>query len=302
MKILHIICVVCVFLVTLLTSHEIVAKEGARHVSRVKSGTQVKKHVRKPHHFSRKKHETYMSVPKGFVPLDALTERQISAIKAYDECINNEHEHPLRHAMELAYEFKDEPSLNGTPEKLGRESCLADMFKLSRYETDADIKKAQKNELVAVSSSLIDIPADVPPLRRYARVWVRDYIITLAKDMQTYLNGRGIDTSRAPILRIPSIVRSFEVQERLVRNGKSPANCRFHAICSTHTTGSTVDISVLHLGTIEYSWLLHRLLEDRKDGKILVIFEARGGHFHVFVIPPKYVSWYAKGVLKEPAI
>lgn len=241
-----------------------------------------------------------MSKARQFVPLDSLSPHQIEAITAYNECISREYKNPLRHAMDLGYEYKDDSSLKGTPEKLGRESCIADMLGLSRYETIDDINKAKKmGELVLVDSPLIEIPDDVPMERHYARVWVRDYITTLAQDMEAYLHARGIMSFHSYVLRVPSIVRSFDVQDRLVRNGRSPANCRFHAICSTHTTGSTIDISSRRIGLVGYTWLLDRLLKDRKDGKILVILEALGGHFHVFVIPPKYVSWYAHDDVAE---
>lgn len=300
MKILHIVCALCIFSFTLL-SHDVAAKGGVPSVSKVKNGKHMKKHSRKLHRTSGK---TYLSTARQFVPLDSLSPRQIEAITAYNECVSNEYDDPLRHALELAYEYKEERSLKGTPEKLGRESCVADMLGLSRYETIADINNAKKTgELVLVDSHLVDIPDDVPMERHYARVWVRDYITSLAQDMQTYLRSRGIVSFHASVLRVPSIVRSFDVQDRLVRNGKSPANCRFHAICSTHTTGSTIDISSRRIGIVGYTWLLGRLLEDRKNGKILIILESLGGHFHVFVIPPKYVSWYAHGdsVEKKPA-
>jgi hypothetical protein len=87
-------------------------------------------------------------------------------------------------------------------------------------------------------------------------------------------------------------VRSFEIQARLVRIGKSPASCDYLPICSTHTTGSSIDISVRLLSLKQFTWLEARLREDRKAGKILMIYEFFGGHFHVFVIPPEYVAWY----------
>jgi len=296
MKILNMICVLCIFSFALL-SPEVVAKERKNGVTKTGSGVHVKKRSHKLH----KKHKVYLSAPKQFVPFDKLSERQIEAIAAYNECMSKEYDDPLRHAMELAYEYKDDPSLKGTPQKLGRESCLADMFGLARYETLGDINNAKKlGELVIVDSTLIEIPRGVPLERRYARVWVRDYITHLAEDMQAHFHEKRIFSFHRHVLRVPSIVRSFDVQDRLVRSGKSPANCNFRAICSTHTTGSTIDISSRRIGMVGYTWLLERLLQDRRDGKIVFILESIGGHFHIFVIPPKYVSWYANDVpLKE---
>lgn len=300
MKIVRLMCMLCIFSLTLLAPHDGEAREGVKNSAEKGNRKHIKKHIRSGHR--HRKHEEYLSVPKKFVPLDSLSPRQIEAINAYNQCVNNEDDDPVRYAMKLAYEYKDEPSLKGTPVKLGRESCLADMFHLSRYETIDDIGKAiKRKELVLVDPPFVEIPDDIPIERRFARVWVKDYITSLAHDMEIYMRSRGIVALQTHVLRVPSIVRSFDVQDRLVRSGRSPANCNFRAICSTHTTGSTIDISTRRIGIIGYTWLLERLLQDRKDGKILVILESLGGHFHVFVIPPAYISWYGSGSpLKEP--
>jgi hypothetical protein len=154
--------------------------------------------------------------------------------------------------------------------------------------------------LVAISSPLLGFPDDVPRNRRVARSWVNEYIVSLAKDMEHYMNQEQVEHPD-PLLRIPSTVRSFDVQEQLVRARRTPASCKYPPICSTHTTGSSVDISLRYLSGKQFRWLESRLREDRKAGKILMISEFLGGHFHMFVIPPEYVEWYKNPVLPTPS-
>lgn len=238
--------------------------------------------------------------PQMVAPNHSLSGRQNEAIIAYDICVGGG-ENALRHAMDLAYEARSTSSLRGTPEKLGRETCIADVIGLTRYKTLDDIDRAViAKELVVISSPLLGFPEDVPLNRRVARPWVRDYIVSLAKDMERYVNEEHVEHSD-PLLRIPSTVRSFDVQERLVLARRTPANCKYPPLCSTHTTGSSVDISLRYLSGKQFAWLESRLREDRKSGKIIVISEFFGGHFHMFVIPPEYVEWYHNPALTAPS-
>jgi hypothetical protein len=235
--------------------------------------------------------------PKLFVPNRGLSDKQNEAIMAYNACVSGG-DNALRHAMDLAYEARDDISLKGTPEKLGRETCLAHVLGLSHYFGPRHIDRAVANgELIAITSPLLAFPEDIPFGRRSARPWVNDYIVSLARDMERFVYAEHSDTFS---LRIPSAVRSFDVQDRLVRRGQSPADCFYLSICSTHTTGSAIDISVRFLSPEQFTWLEARLRADRKFGKILVIYEQRGGHFHMFVIPPEYVAWYKEDAPNVP--
>ena len=252
-----------------------------------------------PHHKGKRSTHAHHAVrphaarPHAFVPDPgmSLSARQNEAIKAYNACVSGGAD-PLRHAMDLAYARKDTFLLKGTPEQLGSEICLADVIGLSRYKTIDDINKATlSGELVSVDSPLLAFPPELPLDRRFARPWVREYILSVARDLESYLKAEHA-AYELPLLRIPSVVRSFDVQNNLVRSGRSPAGCGSLPICSTHTTGSTIDISVRFLSLKEFVWLEHRLREDRKAGKIIMIYEVFGGHFHMFVVPPEYVAWY----------
>jgi hypothetical protein len=262
-------------------------KPKAAHKQKFKKG---KAHrVKRPH----------VVRPKIFVPNRGLSDKQNKAIRAHNICVSGG-DNALRHAMDLAYEAKDDTSLKGTPEKLGRETCLAKVLGLSHYFSDRHIDDAVAvQELVVITSPLLAYPADVPLGRRVARPWVNDYIVLLAKDMERFVNEERVEHSD-PLLRIPSTTRSFDGQDRLVRMGKSPANCFYLPICSTHTTGSAIDISVRFLSPAQFTWLEARLREDRRSGKILIIYEQRGGHFHMFVIPPVYVAWYKEDAPNIP--
>jgi hypothetical protein len=236
---------------------------------------------------------------KIFVLHRGLSEKQNAAIMAHNACVSGR-DNALRHAMDLAYEARDNSSLKGTPETMGRETCLAHVIGLTHYEYSWQIRQAVAvGELIAVTSPLFAFPKDTPLDRRLARPWVNDYIVSLAKDMERFVNEQQVEHSD-PLLRIPSTVRTFDVQDRLVRMGRSPADCKYPQICSTHTTGSAIDISVRFLSPEQFAWLEARLRTDRRFGKILMIYEKRGGHFHMLVIPPEYVAWYKEDAPNVP--
>lgn len=277
----------CAFLAPTLLEAK-TARQGRQH--KAKPSKSVHSKPTKKLVMQHKKHPNFVR-PRLFVPSRGLSDKQNQAIVAYDLCVSGGND-ALRHAMDLAYEAKNDYSLKGSPVKLGRETCLAEVMGLTHYRTVAEIARAvEARELVTITSSLIAFPDDVPLERRVARPWVNDYIVTLAKDMERFVNAERVEHSD-PLLRIPSTVRSFDVQGRLVRMGRSPANCDYLPICSTHTTGSSIDISLRYLSAQQFAWLEARLRADRKAGKILVISEFLGGHFHMLVIPPEYVAWY----------
>jgi hypothetical protein len=165
----------------------------------------------------------------------------------------------------------------------------ADALGLKRYETQVDIDRAKGVDLFEVSSEFIEFPDDagnrLPSERRFARQWVKDYIESLARDLHAHLvskraPGRTDDIS---LLRVNSLVRSLADQAKQA----SPAKCK-NEICSTHLTGSTVDIANGdgRVSAESRKWIRERLLQDRKDGKIIMIQEFSRPHYHLFVIPP----------------
>ncbi|OHA83405.1 MAG: hypothetical protein A2937_03730 [Candidatus Yonathbacteria bacterium RIFCSPLOWO2_01_FULL_47_33b] len=194
-------------------------------------------------------------------------------------------------------------SLKSNPEKLAQENCVADGIGLMRYQDLGEILADDGDKLVPLRSSLVRIKDDVPQARHVARPWTRDYLIELATYLEQTPGMKKVAHSDAQIL-VASLVRSRADQDvisrvtkayyyikgklrKLTGGKRSFADCSSKAVCSTHLTGATVDISLLGADRKKRKLLIERLLEDREEGRILAILENAGNHFHVFVIPPQ---------------
>lgn len=207
----------------------------------------------------------------------------------------------------LAYVRKSQKgtSLKGSPEKLAQENCVADGFGLTRHQDLQKIVSNQGSELVPLISPLIKIK-NVPEERHVACSWTCGYLVQLAMYMDLASGTKDILRTE-PQLTVTSLVRSRVDQngiskakkfyrrikgklKKFIGGRRSFADCSSKAVCSTHLTGSTVDISIAGVDEKKFQLLEARLLEDRENGRILVILERAGGHFHVFVIPPEYVA------------
>lgn len=176
----------------------------------------------------------------------------------------------------------------GSPVHHGHEVCLVRAFGLKGFRDLLDIKEDAGTRLVDVASPHVDVvKSEVPPDRRFAREWVRDYVHVLGWDMHQHFLKHGSGES-PPSLRITSMIRSHEDQATLVRRGKSPADCRYDFLCSSHTSASGIDLGLKHVGRAERVWLEQRLIFDQRARKIFFIRE--NSHYHVFVIPPKYMG------------
>jgi len=239
------------------------------------------------------------SIERGYrPPFFTTSPRMQLAVLAYKQCMYDDVPPGLgaiERALALNLVYRADRNLAGSAEKIGREVCLADALGLKRYETQDDIDRAKNTELFAVSPQFIEFPDDegnrLPSERRFARAWVKAYTEALAYDLHTYLLAHRASGALdgIPLLRVNSLVRSLRDQSAQY----SPAKCK-NEICSTHLTGSTVDIANGEgrvSGDVR-QWIRARLLQDRKDGKIVMIQEFARPHYHIFVIPPEYVEWY----------
>lgn len=202
-------------------------------------------------------------------------------VAAYKQCMFPD-EGRLERALTLNLAVKDSVELFSDPRQLAYEVCLADAMGLPRYEDQVSIEKGkQSGSLVELSTEGLVFSDALPSERRYGTPWVKNYVEGLATEMKKKFNGEYTP------LRVGSLVRSFKDQ---LRQRNSPASCKTE-ICSSHTTGSAVDLSNVPKwsGDAEREWLRARLVEDRKLGKIVVIEEKHPQHFHVLVIPPEFV-------------
>lgn len=228
-------------------------------------------------------------------PLFTTSPKKQLAIHAYKQCMYDDG-HPdadrIERALALNLSYRNERDIAVNSQKTGREICLADALGIKRYETQEAIDRAKGIELFEVSSQFIYFPDDegnrLPAERRFARPWVKEYIEAFARDLNTHLLSRRPtgNTKPVPLLRVNSLVRSLADQAKQ----KSGAQCK-NEICSTHLTGSTMDIANSEGRVTEEArkWIRKRLLKDRSEGKIIMFEEFERPHFHVFVIPPEFV-------------
>lgn len=234
----------------------------------------------------------------GVKPL--LSSKQEAIRDAFSECIRHVTEADRTRAV-VDFVFQEQTAreenglrsfwqaLRGSPEHHGQEVCLARTFGLRGFRDLADIRNEAGDRLVEISSPYVDVVTkEIPPDRRYTRPWVRDYIAGLARDMHQHFAKDEQSGEHFVPLRVTSMIRSFEDQAKEVRRGLSPADCRYAFLCSTHTSGSSLDLGLKDIGQQKRAWLESRLIADQQKHKILFIIER--SHYHVFVLPPEYMG------------
>lgn len=248
----------------------------------------------------------FISLPVFAAKKPTDKERKDRANAEYARCMAVAEKEGVYAALAYIREKQRGTSLAGSPEKLAQENCAADAIGLPRYKNLDEIEEGVGDELVPVRSKLVKIKDDVPQARHCACSGTRDYLIELATYLDITDGSHKVAHSEAQIL-VASLVRSRADQDRLstvkkfyrrikgkikkfMGGKRSFADCSSRAVCSTHLTGATVDISLLGADKKKRKILYERLKEDREKGRILVILEGVGNHFHVFVIPPQYAS------------
>ncbi len=195
-------------------------------------------------------------------------------------------EDPLAVAFHFFNKERKSRSIVGSNERIAYELCVIDALGVERFEDDGAISRAYGKTLFPIISTLIGKHEDLPDERYVASMWTREYIAALAKDMEDALRDE-VGKVPFPVFTISSIVRSMRQQKHQMN---SPARCLFDGdLCSSHTTGSTFDITMKNYPPEKKKILFHLLEEDRKKGIIFFIYERRPGeHCHVFVFPPEF--------------
>lgn len=230
-----------------------------------------------------------------------LTAGQQEMQKLFGECIKySTPENPVSAVKEFIFseqrKLEDAPgwrallaAIHGSRTHHTQEICFARAYGLKGFRSIAEIKAETGRALVPIVSPYVEVvESEIPPERRLARNWTRDYVVELGEAMHQYFIGKKGSTFGAPPLRITSMIRSFDDQAYQVRMGKSPADCRHRFLCSTHTTGSSLDLGFRDVSAEQVTWLRNKLIEDQRAQKIYFIVER--DHFHVFVIPPEYIG------------
>lgn len=237
--------------------------------------------------------------PRGLLATKSLLSGKQEAMReAFAECIRNVTDASPTAAV-VEFVFQEQAvrersglrafwlALRGSTAHHAHEVCLARTFRLRGFRDLAAIEREAGKLLVAIPSPYVEVVAkEIPADRRFTRPWVRDYITVLARDMHQYFAQEG--NVSPSLLRITSMIRSYEDQAKEVRRGHSPADCRYPFLCSTHTSGSSLDLGLKDVSRQGRAWLEARLIADQKARKIFFIIER--SHYHVFVLPPEYMG------------
>lgn len=258
-----------------------------------------KKHERRTHHIkpphSKQIKKPYrrlpppsFSVPRGPLltkeMLTRLDREGVTNHEIYLECMKADD--PLALAFRFFDKERKSRSIVGSNERIAYELCVIDALGVERFENDSAINKAYGKTLFPVTNTLIGKHEGLPKERYVASTWTNEYLEALAKDMED-ASREEMSNISFPMFTVSSIVRSMNQQKRQMN---SPARCLFEGdLCSSHTTGSTFDITMKNYPPDKKKILFRLLDEDRKKGIIFWIYERKPGeHCHVFVFPPEF--------------
>jgi hypothetical protein len=219
-----------------------------------------------------------------------LSPKQMGMKESFRACMSAETREAVLHHVFGEFTFEvaaaadiGDPMWRGSPEHHGREVCLSRMLGLSQYRTAEEVMRDQGAELVKLESRRLTLPAHMfDHEEMFVRPWVVTYLEDLALRMSTQLSVD--ERSFSARLRVTSLLRTTTSQQAIVRRGMSPADCRYEFLCSTHTTGSAVDLGFRGVSWKERQVLFDLLVEDQVHRRIYFIIE--GSHYHVFVLPP----------------
>lgn len=166
-------------------------------------------------------------------------------------------------------------SLKAGPDSLARQNRIIDAYGLPRIADRQELARfLPEHFFVKVSSPYLEMADEVGG---YAILPVRDFIVMFG--------GRfyGIFQKK---FKIPSILRPCDVQEELLRKGKTVADCETPGKQSAHLAGIAVDISRLPMTPREIRWVRKELAAYMRQRKIIAVEEGEWNNtFHVMVCP-----------------
>lgn len=168
-----------------------------------------------------------------------------------------------------------QPVLRGSRESLYRQNEEIDRLGLQRVRDDQHLEAlVLENELVALESTRgMRVDPRLDPNRRYARFWVRDFLVDLGEAFYVQFGGT---------LQVNSAVRTIEQQRKLTRKNRNAAPAEGE-IASSHLAGITVDLSKRGLSRPQKKWLVDYLKDLRDAGLIEAAEERRQAVFHIMV-------------------
>lgn len=169
--------------------------------------------------------------------------------------------------------FRGLPNL----ESVREENRLADVLDLSHIKDNKMLQQfILEGYLVAVPFETKTHFVDIHNKKRYA--FARPWILSFLWDV-----GGEVFVEHGVRLKVSGLVRTIKG----IRRGewKTEADCRTPELCSSHTTGATIDISKQNLTVEQIVWLREKLLRLQEKGVVRVLEKCGGHHFHVFVLP-----------------
>jgi Family of unknown function (DUF5715) len=174
------------------------------------------------------------------------------------------------------------PPLKGSHEILVRQNQVADRDGLDRIQNDEDLLDMRNKRLLVSlpESSILQIDERLPANRRYCRLWVAQFLATMARAHYAQFHSA---------LQVNSAVRTVEFQQHLVHINGNAAPAEGDT-ASPHLTGQAIDIAKHGLSLTEIAWLRGYLLPLVQEGKVDVEEEFQQSCFHISVyrkyLPP----------------
>ncbi len=170
---------------------------------------------------------------------------------------------------------KKVPSLRGSKTKQQTQNLRANEEGLTRIKDDSMLNRFVASGLLVPlpESGVVKVDPRLDEDRRYARPWTKRF----AENFGTAFHKQFKDT-----LQINSGVRTVESQKELRRtNGNAAAATGPNA--SSHLTGSTLDITYLHMTADQKRWAENYLREREAKGWITAVEEVKQKVFHIMV-------------------
>lgn len=166
-------------------------------------------------------------------------------------------------------------SLKASPDSLALQNNVIDEYQLPRIADRKELERylPPENFFVKVSSPYLDMADEVGG---YAILPVRDFILMFGERFYGTFHKK---------FKIPSILRPCDVQEDLLRKGKTIADCVTPGKQSAHLAGIAFDISRLPMTPREILWVRKELAVYVQQRKIIAIEEMWNNAFHIMVCP-----------------
>lgn len=153
----------------------------------------------------------------------------------------------------------------------------ADAYDLSRMRDVAMIRRFHAAGL------LVSVPSQtryyylhsIPSAYRYLRPWTKTFLERLSREFYAVFHEP---------LRVTSLVRTVELQRKLLRRNPNAADAT-GAYRSSHLTGATLDISKHFMKPHEREWMRRVLAGLANRGVLYAVEEFEEPCFHIMVYP-----------------